>query len=199
MHFVVLKFILIFQWKLYFLSMIFYEITKVLLYLCIKNIKCVVHLIFVEDNVKPVYLLQNPGKPFPDEIRSDSVSLVWNHVEKVDSYQVRFKSLGCAKWKLADTDFNQTRLTINGLEANTSYKFQVRGCFQDSEGPYGPVSDDIVTKKSLASSLLEYSKLLNLGHPSKYRLPVKENIRARNETARTRQLIIGNGYFFSYF
>lgn len=66
--------------------MIFYEIIKVLLYLCIKNIKCVIYFIFVEDNVKLVYFLQNFGKFFLDEIRFDFVSLVWNYVEKVDFY-----------------------------------------------------------------------------------------------------------------
>lgn len=35
--------------------------------------------------------------------------------------------------------------------ANKQYKFQVRGIFGDSEGPYSDASDIIETKESLAA------------------------------------------------
>lgn len=90
--------------------------------------------------------------------------------------------------------------TITGLMADTEYVFQVCGLFKDQEGPYGPVSDSIKTKKSLATTLLEFC-----GEPKNsntvpliYQLPFEENINARNESARTRQLFLGIIYNFLY-
>lgn len=76
--------------------------------------------------------------------------------------------------------------------ANTKYTFQVRGIFGDQEGPFGQSNEDIETKKSLATILLEFSELQSkTTNPSIYLLPVEENGKARNKSARTRQLILG--------
>lgn len=75
--------------------------------------------------------------------------------------------------------------------AKTEYMFQVRGVFEDVEGPYSPVSDIIETRESLATHILGFCKMLKDARPSKYLLPAEENIKARNENARTRQLIFG--------
>lgn len=75
--------------------------------------------------------------------------------------------------------------------AKTEYTFQVRGVFEDVDGPYSPVSDSIMTRESLATHILGFCKILKDAHPSKYLLPAEENIKARNENARTRQLIFG--------
>lgn len=73
----------------------------------------------------------------------------------------------------------------------TEYMFQVRGVFGDVEGPYSPVSDNIATKESWATQILGFCKLLQQGSPSKYLLPAEENMKARNENARTKELIFG--------
>lgn len=75
--------------------------------------------------------------------------------------------------------------------AKTEYTFQVRGVIEDVEGPYGPVSDSIETRESLATTLLGFCECLKNGHPSKYRFPAEEHIKARNEIARTKQLVFG--------
>lgn len=75
--------------------------------------------------------------------------------------------------------------------ATTEYMFQVRGMFEDVEGPYSPVSDKIKTKESLATQILGFCELLKNGNPSKYLLPAEENMKARNENAMTKQLIFG--------
>lgn len=77
--------------------------------------------------------------------------------------------------------------------------FQVRGIFgdKDKEGPFGPVNENIITKKSLATVLLDFSQLQNnTCSPSIYSLPVEENRNARNKSARTRQIILGRLIIF---
>lgn len=97
-----------------------------------------------------------------------------------------------AKWKFIETDSKKNRITITGLMANTKYIFQVRGMFGDQEGPFGPVNESIETVKSLATTLLDFSKIQDkTGNPKKYLLPMEENRNARNTSARTRQLILG--------
>ena len=139
--------------------------------------------------------LQVPGKPFPDEIKSDFVKLAWRKSrEKVDYFQVRYKQKNeKSKWKTSETQAEENYIIIKGLMANTEYIFQIRGVFRDQEGQYGPINDEIKTKQSLATTLLDFGVLLDDStSPSKYQLPVEENKNARNENARTRQLILGS-------
>lgn len=75
--------------------------------------------------------------------------------------------------------------------SKTDYTFKVRGVFKDVEGPYSPVSDNITTTESVATHLMKFCTVLKKGHPSKYLLPAEENIKSRNEVARTRQLVFG--------
>lgn len=75
--------------------------------------------------------------------------------------------------------------------ADTVYVFQVRGKFDDSEGPYGPISDDIITPKSPSAGMLKSCSCISTKSPKVYRIPLKENRKARNDTARTKQLILG--------
>lgn len=98
-----------------------------------------------------------------------------------------------AKWKFIETDSNETSVTLSGLMANEKYIFQVREIFGDIEGQYGPESELISTMKSLATDLLDFSiKSGNSNsNPIKYIPPTEENLKARNPTAKTRQLIIG--------
>lgn len=105
-----------------------------------------------------------------------------------------------AKWKFIETDSDENHITVSGLMANTKYIFQVRGIFGDQEGPFGPVNENIKTKKSLATCLLDFSQLQNNSNsPSIHLLPVEENRNARNKSARTRQLIHGTLITFLYF
>lgn len=127
------------------------------------------------------------------EIKSNSLKLIWEKsVENVTYYQVRYKCSNKEdKWKFIETDSSQNFLVITGLMATTEYMFQVRGVFGYLEGPYSPVSDIIATKESLATQILGFCELMKQGDPSIYLLPAEENIKARNENARTKQLIFG--------
>lgn len=96
------------------------------------------------------------------------------------------------KWKKTETDSDENNIMITGLMANENYIFQVRGIYGDQEGPYGAVSEDIYTKKSLATTLLEFSVLQrNTDCPRIYILPVEENKSARSTTARFRMFTLG--------
>lgn len=75
--------------------------------------------------------------------------------------------------------------------ANTKYVFQVRGVYQDQEGKYGLVSDDVSTTESLATYLLEFSTKIEEGDPSKYQLLVEELEQSRNTEAKTKQVTLG--------
>lgn len=148
---------------------------------------------FFENCFKISIAFQTPGKPKPLKVSSDSVEIAWTKSDtKVDYYQVRYKSTsGQEKWKLAETDADQNRITINGLMAKKEYKFQVRGVLNDQEGSYGPQSDVINTTESLATALLGFSKLVAKGNPSKYQLLAEELDKSRNPIAKTRKLILG--------
>lgn len=143
--------------------------------------------------------MQYPGKPQLTNIKSDSVSLSWGKsCENVNQYQIRYKTnKENAKWKFIETDSDENHIIVSGLMANTKYTFQVRGIFGDQEGPFGQSNEDIETKKSLATILLEFSEHQSkTTNPSIYLLPVEENGKARNKSARTRQLILGRLIFF---
>ncbi|XP_078322456.1 uncharacterized protein LOC111105028 isoform X2 [Crassostrea virginica] len=138
---------------------------------------------------------KTPGKPHEETIKSDSVSLIWKRPhEETDQFQIRFKVEDeKSKWKFSESNVAGNFTTVTGLMADTEYVFQVRGLFEDQEGPYGPVSDSIKTKKSLATTLLNFCRKLENSKtvPLRYQLPIEENMNARNESARTRQLILG--------
>lgn len=142
---------------------------------------------------KCTFAFQSPGKPCLEEVRSSSINLTWEKsAENVDHYQIRYKCLDKSeKWKFFETDSNQNSVTLSGLMANKEYIFQVRGIFGDIEGPYGPESKSIRTKKSLATDLLDQSRSSKNSNPPKYIPPTKEILTARNPSAKTRQLIIG--------
>lgn len=142
----------------------------------------------------PYIILQIPGKPQPTDIKSDSVTCTWGKSSgNISQYQIRYKTIEeHSKWKLTETDSNDNHITISGLMANTKYIFQVRGIFGDEEGPFGQVNDNIKTNKSLASLLVNSSQPQNkTKSPTIHLLPVVENENARNQDARTRQLILG--------
>ncbi|XP_062622249.1 uncharacterized protein LOC134283784 [Saccostrea cucullata] len=134
-----------------------------------------------------------PGKPMPHAVKSDSVKLHWRRCDGVDSYQIRYKSKsGKENWKIIQTDDNKNEITIEGLMADTTYIFQVRGVKGDIEGSYSQANDEIKTQASLASYFLAYSVQLSSGNPSKFELPFTENSRARNQHYKIRQICLGD-------
>lgn len=139
------------------------------------------------------YFQKVPGKPVAQESTSNSITLCWDKpLANFDCFQVRYKQKdGDSKWKSVDTEDSSNRITIKEIMADTVYVFQVRGKFEDLEGPYGPISDDITTPESPSAGLLIECICISKENPKIYRIPLKENRKARNDRARTKQLILG--------
>lgn len=145
-----------------------------------------------EQNVLDI--LQIPGKPHALNIKSDSISLMWERApEQHERFQIRYKPENeDSKWKFYENYVEENNVVINGLMADTGYRFQVRGIYKDQEEPYGPISDVIKTRESLATKMLEScGPSIPKTAPPKYILPVQENKMSRNTVARTRQLTLG--------
>lgn len=140
-----------------------------------------------------IFFQKVPGKPFSTETTSNSITLCWEKPrEKCDFFQIRYKQKeGDSKWKCTETDDNRNCITLKEIMADTVYVFQVRGKFDDLEGPYGPISDDITTPESPSAWMLNSCSCISTKSPKIYRIPLNENRKARNDTARTRQLILG--------
>ena len=136
---------------------------------------------------------QTPGIPTALDISPDAIQIVWTKLdEKVDYYQIRYKSNECKEnWKYADTETDCNQVTITRLKPNTRYTFQVRAIIQDQEGNYGQANDDLKTLESSASSLLMFSEKLADGNPEKYRLKAQEQMKSRNDAARTKKIFFG--------
>lgn len=125
-----------------------------------------------------------------------SVTLCWEKPrEQFDCFQVRYKQKTDSKWKCVDTEDNSNWITIKELKGDKLYAFQVRGKFDDSEGPYGQKSDDITTPASSSAGMIKSCICINTTPPKIYRIPLEENKNARNSTARTKQLILGLSKF----
>lgn len=141
------------------------------------------------------YFFQVPGKPYPIETKSNSIKICWDKPRaNVDYFQVRYKPKNeKTKWKLIETIDDGNNTTITKLMTETEYTFQVRGVFGDLEGPYGTVNDDIVTLRSPTADILKLCKckIKETSPQYLYHLNVRENRRARNEKARTKQLVLG--------
>ena len=56
----------------------------------------------------------------------DSVSLSWNTVTDAGAYKVEYRRSGSISWLHAGYVYSSTSDTVDGLDCNTSYYFQVR-------------------------------------------------------------------------
>lgn len=156
------------------------------------NIHC--HLIFKNASFLKIVLFHKvPGKPYSTETKPNFVKICWDKpLERVDYFQVRYKQKdGKSKWKFAKTNDDCNSTTITEIMADTIYIFQVRGVFDEMEGPYGPISDDLTTPKSPSIEMKKECQRISANNPEIYLIPTKENKEARNMQARTKQLISG--------
>ena len=138
--------------------------------------------------------MQVPGKPHASNIKSDSISLTWDKAgDELDNFQIRYKAENeDSRWKFFESYVRENKAVINGLMADTGYRFQVRRIYKDQEEPYGPISDVIKTRESLATKMLgSCGPSISNSSPPIYFLPVQENIMSRNNDKRTRQLLLG--------
>lgn len=150
-----------------------------------------------EDHIKLSlfsFSFQPPGKPKVLNCTTESIECKWSKCKgQVDFYKIRYKTNNKTdkeEWNYAKTEADESQITITGLTPNTMYIFQVRGVFEDQEGDYGPVNDEMQTE-SLDAYLSKISTRITQSSPSKYQLFVQEMKDARNVTAKTRKLNLG--------
>ncbi|XP_063404458.1 uncharacterized protein LOC134687928 [Mytilus trossulus] len=138
------------------------------------------------------------GKPYSTESKSDRTVLQWRAERELtedETYQIVFKENPTGKWKpyVPKERCYKPKVTVAGLKANTSYTFKVK--INDDktgkDGQFTVESDPILTRESPALGVLMKAEQIEHGPPKVYRLPIKENISARNEQAKTRKFSLG--------
>lgn len=113
------------------------------------------------------------------------------------NYQIRYKDVGGnSKWKFHPELTARSNVALNNFKSDTKYEFQVRMVNDEMEGPYSDVSDTVETIQSAAQHLMEFmydveKKDVNIALK---KLPLQENIKTRNEQAKTRKLFIGKKF-----
>ncbi|WAR30923.1 hypothetical protein MAR_033465 [Mya arenaria] len=136
-----------------------------------------------------------PGKPVSTETGSDFIVLSWDtpsNFQDGNYYQVSIKDVDQnSKWKLYHKDFTTAIGKIEYITSNTRFVFRVRVIQENGEGLYSPESDVIITFPSPASGLVNISTKVDGENPTIYALPVTENRKARDETAKLRQFWLG--------
>ncbi|XP_052788373.1 uncharacterized protein LOC128223135 [Mya arenaria] len=137
-----------------------------------------------------------PGKPVSTETGSDFIVLSWDtpsNFQDGNYYQVSIKDVDQnSKWKLYHKDFTTAIGKIEYITSNTRFVFRVRVIQENGEGLYSPESDVIITFPSPASGLVNISTKVDGENPTIYALPVTENRKARDETAKLRQFWLGS-------
>lgn len=138
------------------------------------------------------------GQPYAPESKSDELVLQWRTSRRLnenENYQIMFKEHPVGRWKHYTTNHacTQPKLTITGLKPDTSYVFKVRimDDARGAEGSYTKESNPIATKPSPARHILGNAEKIEIGPPNVYRLPIRENVTARNEKAKTRKFNLG--------
>ncbi|XP_052248229.1 oocyte zinc finger protein XlCOF7.1-like isoform X2 [Dreissena polymorpha] len=159
----------------------------------------------LDENTASVSDVQNekqhaktPGRPSASNIGQDNITLAWTKPyfhKECDFYQVSFKKNyeGC-KWRIYEEDFKRSTVELSNLDTECAYLFRVRGVYGDNEGPYSEISDVVITLKSQASKLLQFSQPHEHKKgvsPTKYALPTTQVQRARNGKLKIRKLEIG--------
>lgn len=139
-----------------------------------------------------------PEAPFLVSAKSDSISLQWKNIGGLTSdfeYQIQYKQVPDGRWITHEpaVSHDSFRAVITGLKSRTAYCFKVRiiDTREGKEYPFSLESKTFDTPESPGLQMRYQSTLVKLGNPERYRLPAKEKIAARNETAKSKKLSLG--------
>lgn len=144
-------------------------------------------------------LNQKLGQPYgTNTYHSDKIELIWTSPQPLaieEAFQISYRE-NKGKWKTVDTLTKENIFIISGLKAQTTYNFRVRTINDTTgeEGQYSMKSDDIPTGKSPALEIKQKSSLIDNSTPPVYKLPITEDITARNTSAKTRKFVLGMHY-----
>ncbi|XP_041349194.1 twitchin-like [Gigantopelta aegis] len=142
-----------------------------------------------------------PSKLCAISTESDCIVLSWDMLsdEDVCYYEVKYKTLKETTWgkNTVLTKDTASVQTISGLLQETEYVFKVKAHFEDSESEYSDQSDPIKTSQSSALAVKGFCVKLQDGEPAFYKLPLCENVAARNERFKTRKFEFGSSQHVS--
>ncbi|XP_060589339.1 uncharacterized protein LOC132744567, partial [Ruditapes philippinarum] len=146
---------------------------------------------------KSVIDTTKPGKPcVVGQVSVDTVCLVWEPPTQLfenPNFQLRYKEAdGSSKWRFYPDLAPSSTITLTNLKSDTHYIFQVRMVNDENEGSYSDISDTIGTIQSAAHHIMDFMydvTAQDVNIPLK-KIPFQENIKTRNEKAKTRKLII---------
>ncbi|XP_062578218.1 uncharacterized protein LOC134240122 [Saccostrea cucullata] len=132
------------------------------------------------------------GKPVLSLASFDTIEIRWEEPSQgVDYYTISFKRKIDDKWKDFPVQWKSNRATITGLQSDTPYEFKVL-CVKDNENKIQSESSIMNTTQSPAAKYVRFSSKQKDGNPAIFKLPPIENMKARNEKDKTRELIIGD-------
>ncbi|XP_041349195.1 uncharacterized protein LOC121368524 [Gigantopelta aegis] len=137
-----------------------------------------------------------PSKPYTKDTGIDYIDLYWEKPEDegVLYYEVRHKPLKESIWNenSVSTQDDTPEQCIRGLLQETEYVFKVRAKYNDVDGEFSDQSNTIRTNQSPAFYLTKFCTKLQDGEPTFYKLPLQENVYARNEFHKTRKFEFGS-------
>ncbi|WAR10123.1 TIF1A-like protein [Mya arenaria] len=142
-------------------------------------------------------IYEQPGQPFVTKIGSDALTLSWTKPKRFgsnDCFQVSLMDVRQNKWHVHIEYITGDNVDVSGLQSGSKYKFKVRTVYADGDGPYSVDSEVIETKRSPASSIINFACRLGdeLDIPQSYVLPLTELRRARNTEVKTRRFEVGH-------
>ncbi|KAH3821986.1 hypothetical protein DPMN_123755 [Dreissena polymorpha] len=138
-----------------------------------------------------------PGQPKASNIGFDTITLTWEAPEIYgpdDYFQISFKtSSDGPRWKFYDEKCAKATLVLINLKSNTEFVFRIRAVYSESEGQYSETSQVIKTHPSPASHFVASSELIfNRTAPFRYRLPMNEISKCRNDVAKSKKFELGS-------
>lgn len=80
-----------------------------------------------------------PGGPVTQSVSGTSALLSWNAISGASQYRVRYRSTGSTMWT-PGAAVNTTSMTLNGLQYNTGYEWQVSSLCSPDSSAYSAVS-----------------------------------------------------------
>ncbi|XP_062572462.1 uncharacterized protein LOC134234415 [Saccostrea cucullata] len=135
-------------------------------------------------------------QPQIKKYKTDFAVIFWEEIKHADYYQIRFKPFIYGdeyEWMPIDSQIKEREFRVDGLKAETTYIFQVRGVKNGVPCEYGPPSFPIQTYPSLASTILPFCKQVKDGALPTFQLPYHTDNMARKPETKIKEIKLGFG------
>ncbi|XP_061176106.1 uncharacterized protein LOC133185061 [Saccostrea echinata] len=135
-------------------------------------------------------------RPQIKQYKTDFAVIFWEEIKHAEYYQIRFKPFVYGdeyEWMPIDSQIQETEFRVDGLKAETTYIFQVRGVKNGIPCDYGPPSFPIQTYPSLASTILPYCKQVKNDALPTFQLPYHLDNMTRKPETKIKEIKLGFG------